>query len=272
MRRRSLLFAALFVVPALALAIGLVRTLRPDALPPPLGAPAAPLLPDLALSPLGEIRAGVAANGNRYLLFTAAIANVGSGPLLINAVRTSARDPWRVSQRFAEPDGSTTEVASAAELVWGGHGHDHWHVRLGASYRLTRPGSTLPLRRYAKVGFCFFDQTRLRRGVAGTPAAAQFARNGCSEEPATSLTMGLSPGWADPYPWTLPDQRLRVNGLADGVYRLWATADPDNAFRESDEENNLTWVDLRLTFDAATPHVAVVRRGQSGASGYATVG
>ena len=64
---------------------------------------------------------------------------------------------------------------------------------------------------------------------------------------------GLSPGWTDPYFWTLPDQRLLVNGLDDGVYRLWADADPSGWFRESDERNNLTWVDLRLTLTQTPP-------------------
>ncbi len=70
--------------------------------------------------------------------------------------------------------------------------------------------------------------------------------------------MGLSPGFGDPYHWTLPDQRLLVNGLEDGVYRLWADADPGDWFRESDEGNNLTWVDLRLTAERD----AASRRGR----------
>ena len=55
--------------------------------------------------------------------------------------------------------------------------------------------------------------------------------------------MGLSPGWADPYPWALPDQRLLLTGLDDGVYRLWAAADPGRWFKEANETNNATWVD-----------------------------
>jgi hypothetical protein len=78
--------------------------------------------------------------------------------------------------------------------------------------------------------------------------------------------MGLSRGWSDPYPWALPDQRLDVTGLEDGVYRLWATADPGGWFRETNEQNNLTWVDLRLTLSVSPPRVEVVRRGPAGAS------
>jgi hypothetical protein len=37
-------------------------------------------------------------------------------------------------------------------------------------------------------------------------------------------------------------------------------------FRESDETNNLTWVDLRLTLSVTPPRVEIVRRGPAGAS------
>ena len=80
--------------------------------------------------------------------------------------------------------------------------------------------------------------------------------------------MGLSPGFADPYHWTLPDQRLLVSGLTDGVYRLWANADPNDWFRETNEQNNLTWVDLRLTLTRSPPRAEVVREGPAGASAW----
>ena len=61
-----------------------------------------------------------------------------------------------------------------------------------------------------------------------------------------------------------------VTGLADGVYRLWASADPGGLFRESNEANNLTWVDLRLTLSVTPPRVDVVRQGPAGASAWVT--
>ena len=65
--------------------------------------------------------------------------------------------------------------------------------------------------------------------------------------------MGLSPGWADPYPWALPDQRLLLTGLDDGVYRLWAAADPGSWFKEANETNNATWVDIRVAAQVGLP-------------------
>jgi len=263
-RRR--LLVALGVIPVLALAGVLVWSfLRTPSLPALLPAPVSPLLPDLAMSPLTDVSAVHVDESGDYVQFTATVSNVGVGPLMIHAVRGDRRGAWRVSQRFAEPDGSTSETLTKGDVVWGGHGHDHWHVHMGASYWLTRPGSTVPLRRYDKVGFCFFDQRPLVRQPSTAPRRSQFPKTACNGQSSLEFTMGLSPGWGDPYPWILPDQRLLLTGLKDGVYRLWATADPSGWFREANETNNATWVDIRLNLHASPPRVEVVGRGPSGA-------
>ncbi len=264
---RRVLLGLLVGIPLVGVVAALAWSMRSAKLPDPLPAPHTPALPDLAMSPLTEISASEAEEGGaRYLLFTAAPANVGRGALIIHAVRADRRGSWRVSQRFDEPDGSLSETITPGDVVWGGHGHNHWHVHMGASYWLTHPGSTTRLRSYDKVGFCFFDQLPLRVQPPDAPVAPRFPKTGCNREDALEFTMGLSPGWSDPYPWPLPDQRLDVTGLSDGVYRLWANADPGGWFRETDERNNLTWVDLRLTLSASPPHVEIVRRGPAGAS------
>jgi hypothetical protein len=266
---RRALIAALVGLPLAALAAAAAVAWWPGSLPDPLSAPDDPVLPDLALSPLTDFTAGVADDGDLSVRFTASIGNVGEGPFIVHAVRADDRGDWRVSQRFRETEGPTSEVATEGDLTFGGHGHEHWHVQLGASYWLTRPDSSAVLRRYAKVGYCFFDQTRLKSPPPDTPTAPTFGKDGCDGTDALELEMGLSPGWADPYHWTLPDQRLLVNGLADGTYRLWADADPGDLFRELNETNNLTWVDLRLTLSTMPPSVEVVRRGPAGASAWA---
>jgi hypothetical protein len=236
------------------------------ALPALLPKPVAPLLPDLAMSPLDDISAVQIKDGGDYVQFTAAVANVGVGSFIVHAVRADGRGRWRVSQRFDEVDGSTSESVTKGDVVWGGHGHDHWHVHLGASYWLTRPDSSEVLRSYDKVGFCFFDQRPLVTQPTTAPAHPQFPKSGCNGRETLEFTMGLSPGWADPYPWALPDQRLLLSGLDDGVYRLWAAADPGHWFKEANETNNTTWVDVRVQLDRTPPTVEVVRRGPSGAS------
>ena len=268
--RRRITIIVLAALPVAVLATATAVTYWPASLPEPLAAPHDPILPDLAMSPLTDVTAGVAPDGDQYVWFTAAIGNLGPGPFIVHAVRADKRGSWRVSQRFRERGAPTSELVTPGDMVFGGHGHDHWHVQIGASYWLTRPGKSGILRRYSKVGYCFFDQSRLAEQPPETPIAPTFGKDDCDGRSALELEMGLSPGFSDPYHWTLPDQRLLVNGLADGVYRLWADADPNDWFRETDEKNNLTWIDLRLTLTRSPPRAEVVREGPAGASAWVT--
>jgi hypothetical protein len=214
------------------------------------------------MPPLQDVAAAAIEGTNeRQLFFSASIANRGPGPFVIDAVRGDERGSWRVSQRFRERDGSTTELATPADMIWGGHGHNHWHVRIGAAYRLLRLPSLKTVRVLEKVGYCFFDQTRFDLDIPGAPVAGTFPRTVCDGHSTLRLDMGLSPGWQDPYTWALPDQRLDISGLPDGRYRLVATADPHDWFREKNERNNSTWLDLDLRTTAGSPHATVVRIG-----------
>lgn len=167
-----------------------------------------------------------------------------------------------MTQRFQEPDGSVTEQVSPADLVWGGHGHQHWHARLGASYTLRRIGGSTAARRFRKAGFCFFDHEALAAAKA-EPSPLRFGRETCAGQDALRISMGLSVGWSDPYLWTLPDQRIELAGLPSGRYRLTMTADPDGWFRETNERNNSSWVELRVNVAAAPPQIRIVRSSAS---------
>jgi hypothetical protein len=186
----------------------------------------------------------------------------------VPATRKGGGKHWLVTQLFREHDGGTTERVTPADLVWGGHGHNHWHVRLGASYALFRlrdgDPTRNPLRRLRKAGFCFFDQRAFRLSIPTAPRTPHVARTACSGKGTTDLTMGLSPGWADPYSWLLSDQLVDVTELPDGRYRLVATADPDGWFAESNEHDNDTWVDLRIwTTPQGTLGMRILRYGPS---------
>ena len=71
--------------------------------------------------------------------------------------------------------------------------------------------------------------------------------------------MGLSAGWGDRYGSKLPDQYIDITGLPDGRYRLRATADASNWFKESDEKNNKTWVDLDVSHSQGRTMTKVAR-------------
>jgi hypothetical protein len=137
-------------------------------------------------------------------------------------------------------------LPEAGTMVFGGHGHDHWHLRTGASYVLERADGGR-VQSQTKAGWCFFDQAPYRLTLPGAPTEPVYSHTGCDGRAALSLQMGMSPGWGDPYFWQLEDQEVDITNVADGEYRLWAYADPDGWLRETIEANNATWADVRLT-------------------------
>jgi hypothetical protein len=94
-----------------------------------------------------------------------------------------------------------------------------------------------------KRGFCFWDNVRYRPSLAGAPQSSVYQETGCGDAGSSQVSMGLSVGWGDIYPASLPDQNVNITGLADGRYRLVVTADADNWFAETNDANNMTSVD-----------------------------
>lgn len=227
---------------------------------PALPAPRDPVLPDLVVSRLGDVLLARKDDGTRSLFFTAAVGNIGSGPFVLGASRRGTGGRWLVTQRFDERGGGRSERVVPADLVFGGHGHDHWHVRFGASYRLRGLDGQGEVRRLVKAGYCFFDQAPYLRRLPGAPRSPRYPSSNCNGIVTTSLEMGLSVGWSDPYTWLLPDQRIDVTDVPEGDYRLIATADPDGWFDESTEANNTAWVDLRIGVRSDGAPVATVLR------------
>jgi hypothetical protein len=150
-----------------------------------------------------------------------------------------------VTQRIRNSVGSYRQVSTPAVMFWAGDGHDHWHVRDVEAYRLIRLDNGRRVGTGAKHGFCYFDNTAYRLGLAGAPSASVYG--GCGRAGDLRVKTGLSVGWGDTYPAPIAFQWIDITGLKAGRYRLRATADPANWFAETNNANNGTWVDLKLT-------------------------
>jgi hypothetical protein len=210
-----------------------------------------PLLPDLAMGPIVDIAVGTTETGQQRLRFAATIVNIGAGPLIVRASRPwLGNDDWTVDQWIEERAGGYSVEPTTASLVYGGDGHNHWHVKQVEVHQIEALDGTV-LGRLVKQGFCFFDTDAYRPTVAGTPAQAHWSARGCASTIDTRVRMGLSVGWGDTYPWHLLDERIDVTSLPDGRYRIRQIADPNHEFEESNESNNETWVivDLKTTAD-----------------------
>jgi hypothetical protein len=232
-------------------------------LPSSAGA-ATPSSPDLGMARLSDIFLALPGGGAKQLRFSATIVNVGAGPFELSGSRAGTSADFSVSQRIYNSDGSSSLVPTPAELTLGGDGHNHWHVNSLESYELQRLDNGVKVGTSAKSGFCFFDTGPYRTSLPGAPGSAVYTGAGCGEASSLSVRMGLSVGWGDTYPWTLPDQYIDVTNLSSGKYRLIAEADPLGWFSESSTENNSTWVDLALTTNRkGTTRVKILGYGPS---------
>lgn len=213
---------------------------------PSAGPVAEPELPDLGMAPLADLHVTSTPDGRQLLRFSATIVNVGAGPLQLLASRSSDTSEFRITQRVAAADGAHSDVPVDGELVFGGDGHSHWHVKDLETYELQRLDAGARVGTGSKVGFCFFDGEPHRLSLPGAPRSEKFDRRGCGDRSSLEVSMGVSVGWGDPYAWTLPDQYIDITGLNTGRYRLIATADLEGRFQETATRNNETWVEITL--------------------------
>jgi hypothetical protein len=210
------------------------------------GAAVSPRLPDLVIAPPRQILIATEFNGRKWLDFTTSIANIGMGPMEIDAAR-SPGERWSISQRVFRSNGTSYRVPMPphVRLVYqGSPDHGHWHIHGAARYELWRSSKIAKIR--TKRGFCLYDSSRYPPALPGTPKNPKYPREGCGTQSSMRLRTGVSVGWKDDYFWRITGQRLDVTNLPNGRYRLFNRVDPRNWFKETNERNNVTWVDLDI--------------------------
>lgn len=232
-------------------------TSPPPTSPPPGGTAK---LPDLGVRKLTDCPHKpcftiVNVNGVKELKFPVVTANVGHGPFEAHGQRSSSTsDDWVGSQTVYYSNGSkVTHNTPGVTFFFAGDGHDHWHIRDLDSYQLLNSnGSQIKIGE--KHGFCFEDNTNYRdwpsKGTNGAPRNSVYleaASCGKGNPSATSIVHGLSVGWGDTYPSSLPNQYIDITGLPDGVYRVQVTSDQANWFQEENDSNNAAWTDVRIS-------------------------
>lgn len=220
------------------------RCRRRPPTPPP---PPAELLPDLGMREITDVSLDTTSTpGTSKLRFTTVIVNVGQGPLELLGERDDTESEMTTQQRIFSADGSSRMRDTPARMYYAGDGHTHWHVRDLATYDLVLTSTEEQIGTQEKHGFCFADNSQY------TSTTDEYYET-CGRDPEVlTQTMGLSPGWADTYLAKLADQYIDVTDLPEGTYRMRLTADADNWFTESDEDNNGNWADLEITSDSAT--------------------
>jgi hypothetical protein len=207
-----------------------------------------PVLPDLAPAPPQDIQLRFK-NGRWNLRFSSILVNIGQGAFVLRVTRKQDR-PWHVEQDVPYSASGAKATPVDAEVVWGGDGHNHWHIkRVAKTWLVPLAAGGQPethARRLidAKIGFCFYDLTHL---LLMGPHDAVYSRKSCgNNEDNTSIGMGLSPGWVDTYAYALPGQLIDITDVPDGDYRLYDSVDEAGWFHETRRSNNVSWANIAL--------------------------
>ena len=200
-----------------------------------------------------------ALEGKKLLKFGVITLNVGAGPGEIVADRSaSSVTAWRAYQSFYSQGGRLlgSVVSPNVRFYFAGDGHNHWHVRDFDRYELlSSTGKTVA--RAEKHGYCMQDNTTYTpmEGKPRVPAQPVYLEStSCGKGLPNALTIihGLSRGWGDTYPTSLPDQAIDITGVPNGVYTVRVHADAVGAVKESNESNNVAQVKIRITGNTVT--------------------
>ena len=251
-------------VPLVSTPYATSATARPE---PPI----VQLLPDFEQRPPNDLSINTVVRGKRrhFLLgFDSATDNIGVGPAVITARRSSRRVPFmRAAQVVRLAAGGRRQTFPRVGILRYVYSpsHSHWHVMGFQRYELRRASDHTLLLRDRKSGFCLADHYAHAPGsFLNEPRRPMF--NGYCEQgrpEAMAVNQGTSVGYTDRYPSHFHGQNLDLTGVAAGTYVLIHRANRRFLFRELRYENNAASLLLRISWPngrSRPPSVRVLKR------------
>jgi hypothetical protein len=183
-----------------------------------------------------------------------AIESIGKGPVELHGVRYN-RVYMHARQRIYKRGGGyvTARTGAKLRLKFAHLSRYWWKFFNAASFQLWRVDAkgkrTRKVRTGPKVSYCLRDLAYTRPWLRGSPASRHYPA--CNNDVTLRRdVLGVSPGWADVYPPSYPEQWIDVTGLR-GCFAYVHTADPMNGIYESNETNNRAQVIVRLPYDSS---------------------
>ncbi len=186
---------------------------------------------------------------HEYLRFSNLIGNTGEGALRLRPEHDPVTGTTTGYQEVFDIFGSLVLDEPVSEFVF--HpAHNHWHITAVALFeiRAARDDGTRGVMggvvggQTIKTTFCLIDVIRLE-GNSNTP-------NRTFWDCFPDQHQGISPGWGDQYHHATEGQELELTGQPPGVYYLVTTSNPDQAFYETNYDNNTAWASFRLKRDS----------------------
>jgi Lysyl oxidase len=174
--------------------------------------------------------------------FIGALPNAGVGPLEIREV-THPNNVQDVYQRIYQTQGPTTEVLIGSFPNAASIPPRHLFLPGIAQYNLRAVLAGNGVGRIVssndKTSMAVVDSTTYDSTLAGYDSDRAYGS-------VSAAILGISIGWADVYPTSLPGQWVEATGLPDGQYWLEVIADPYNRIEELNETNNTTRILVNL--------------------------
>ena len=195
--RRVLFLRVLPVVAAIAAAVAATVVAAGRSQRAAAGSERLPDLDQATPSGLVVTRAGTGARPVYRLGFRSAVANVGRGPLVIEAHRPGPGSDTMAADQLVERGGAPAEVVEGVGRLRYvvSPDHRHWHLLHFDRYELRRAGGTSSLVQDRKTGFCLGDRyaMRGRNRPAGPPEYTH--RCGLRKPELLGVTQGISVGY-----------------------------------------------------------------------------
>lgn len=217
------------------------RTNRPDA----DRARRAGGLPDMVALPAFATAVQTDEAGRDQLSFGANIANLGSGPLVVEGYRVN--DTTMTATQWEYRDGAPVRSFPAGEFEWDPReGHLHWHFEDVAQYDLVAADGSLT--RSGKQAFCLAPTDAIDLTLPGAAQRVDTDRlwSACGGQTALWIREVLPAGWGDTYYQGLPGQAFDITDVPNGTYTIRVTTNFRNRLKESTTSNNVSTKKVEL--------------------------
>jgi hypothetical protein len=225
--------------------------LKPSAIDPKGPLPDLRSLPAWALT-LHDSDANGRPSKRTNLSFAANVWNAGPSPLVVDGFRREGTDLMNAYQYVFDAQGNQAGVAPAGTMAWDPRrGHEHWHFKAFATYRLLDATRTKAIRS-GKEAFCLVPTDPIDTTLPGAnlrPGTTELS-TACGGRSALSIRAILDAGHGDTYYQSLPGQSFDITDVPNGTYYVQVLANPDGKLVERSRGNNSS---LRKVVIGGTP-------------------
>jgi len=208
--------------------------------PPPSALPDLVPLPSFG-SGVSHTRATKKHPAADHLDFGANVWIGGSSQLDVQGFRSDGSPVMKAYQYFWQ-DGHIIGRARAGTMGFDGkRGHNHWHFKQFAQYRLLNVAKSVAVRSH-KVGFCIAPTDAINLLLPDAVWQPPFTglSGACGSPTALWVQEALPVGWGDTYFQSGAGQSFNITKLPNGTYYIEVIANPKQVLHETTTDNDVS--------------------------------